>query len=120
MSKEFLKNLETKYGGCVSIAQAALLLQLSERQLMQAMVAGAVIAADCDNRYMFPVFQFKGGQILPGLTSLLSHTKGATPEEIMEFLWNPLGELTPIDMLLAGPTEVEMFEMTNAAMGWFL
>lgn len=108
--------LETMHGGCIPFAMAATRLNVSERVLMQKMVSNEVIAVDCDNRYMFPQFQFKNGGMLPGLPALLKACKNADPEWILSFLWRKLpGDLSAVDMLLAGVTEIELYALISLA-----
>lgn len=114
------EKLETMHGGSCSFAHAAVRLNVSERVLMQKMVSNDVIAVDCDGRYMFPIFQFKdngiGGDMLPGLPTLLRKCVNADPEWILNFLWRPVvGDLSAVDMLLAGVTEIELYALIALA-----
>ncbi len=110
------EKLETLHGGCISFAHAATRLGVSERVLMQKMVSGEVIAVDCDNRYMFPQFQFKDGGMLPGFITILKKCVNADPEWILNFLWKPVvGDLSAVDMLLAGVTEIELYALIALA-----
>lgn len=112
----FREHLETLHGGSISFAQAATRLGVSERVLMQKMVSGEVIAADCDDRYMFPQFQFKNGGMLPGLQTVLKKCVKADPEWLLSFLWRPVvGDLSAVDMLLAGVTEIELYALVALA-----
>lgn len=110
------EKLETMHGGSCSFAHAAVRLNVSERVLMQKMVSNDVIAVDCDGRYMFPQFQFKDSGMLPGFITILKKCVNADPEWILNFLWRPVvGDLSAVDMLLAGVTEIELYALIALA-----
>lgn len=111
-----LEKLETLNGGSISFSQASKRLGISERELMQKMVAGQVIGVDCDDRYQFPQFQFKGTGLTPGFSEVLSKCVNADPEWVFRFFTEETANgLSPADMLVAGVTEIEMYALIAMA-----
>lgn len=108
MTEALLRKLETRYGGSITFARAASVLGISERKLLEKVVAGEVLAIDHDNQYYFPMFQFKNNGIVPGLSGILKGVK-APSEEILDFLLEEfMNGDNPIDLLRQGVTEVEL------------
>lgn len=119
MTEALLRKLGSHYGGSIPFARAATLLGISERVLMQRMVANEVLAIDFDNQFHFPMFQFHGMKVVPGLSSILKSFK-APPEEIVDILLEEfMGGKTPVDLLREGITEVEMYALTEALTDYF-
>lgn len=119
MTEELIRRLQAHHGGTIPFARAATLLGISERVLMQRMVASEVLAIDFDNQYHFPMFQFHGMKVVPGLSHILKSFT-APPEEIVDILLEEfMGGKTPVDLLREGITEVEMHALTEALTDYF-
>lgn len=120
MTEALLRKLETRYGGSIPFSRAATLLRISERVLLQKVVANEVLVIDHDNQYHFPTFQFVNGGIIPGLSGVLKSAK-APQEEVLYLLLEECmgGDSTYIDVLKAGITEVELDYLTETLEAYF-
>lgn len=119
MTEALLRKLDAHHGGSIPFARAATLLGISERVLMQRMVAGEVLAIDFDNQYHFPMFQFHGLRVVPGLSHILKSFK-APPEEIVNMLLEEfMNGMSPVDLLKEGITEAEMHAVTETLTAYF-
>ena len=120
MTEALLRKLETRYGGSIPFSRAATLLRISERVLLQKVVANEVLVIDHDNQYHFPMFQFVNGKIIPGLSGVLKAAK-APQEEVLCILLEECigGDSTYIDLLKAGITEVELNYLTETMEAYF-
>lgn len=92
------------------------LLGISREALRQRVAAGKVLALPTDhpNRRLYPAFQFKEGDTLPGLTDVLhaffaeTHGSGpasVSPHTVASWLVGPkaaLDDRSPVDILRAG------------------
>lgn len=108
MSEAILHTLQANYGGTIPFARAATLLCISERALLQRLVNGEVLALDHLHQYHFPMFQFKGNGMIPGLSEILKVAKAPT-EEVLDYLLDKsIGGLSTIDLLREGITEAEL------------
>lgn len=119
MTEALLRKLDGKYGGSIPFSRAATTLGISERVLMQRVVAGEVLAIDHDNQYHFPTFQFTSKGMIPGLGAILKHAK-APAEEVLDLLLEDfMNGDNPIDLLKQGITEVELQVVTEAMDAYF-
>ena len=120
MVEALLRKLETRYGGSIPFSRAAVLLRVSERVLLQKVVANEVLVLDHDNQYHFPMFQFVMGGIIPGLAGVLKSAK-APQEEVLSILLEEClgGDTTYVDLLKAGITEVELNYLTETLEVYF-
>ena len=120
MTKDLIRALETRYGGTIPFSRAAVLLGVSERVLLQKVVANEVLVLDHDGQYHFPTFQFVNGNIIPGLAGVLKAAK-APQEEVLSILLEKCfgDDTTYIDLLKAGITEVELNYLTETLEAFF-
>jgi hypothetical protein len=120
MIESLLRTLEARYGGSIPFARAATLLGVSERVLLQKVVAREVMVLDHDNQYHFPVFQFVNNGIIPGLSGILKSSKAPNEEVLSILLEKCLGDdSTYVDLLKSGITEVELNYLTETLEAYF-
>jgi hypothetical protein len=119
LTEALIRKLETRYGGSVPFSRAATLLGVSERVLMQRMVAGEFLAVDHDNQFHFPMFQFTGRGMIRGLSQILKSAKAPTEEVLYLLLEEFMDGHNPIDLLKEGITEVELNEVTETLEAYF-
>jgi excisionase family DNA binding protein len=104
--------LRAAEGGSISSSQAASRLGISRTTLLSWYRTGKILGWRQGSAVRFPVWQFKGGRLLPGLAEVLEMANSGQAllddDGRMLFLLSNLGVLSsrrPIDLLREGDVE---------------
>jgi len=93
-------------GGCASGEEAAVILGVSRQAVDKARKESRLLALPRgQNRYIYPVWQFDRGKILPGLKDVYRQLPAMGPWAIASFMLSPntqLNDTSPLDKLRLG------------------
>ena len=99
------RELLEQEGGVVSPSSAAKLLHISRQAVGQRRVAGKLLGVETPTGYLYPIWQFDGSELLPGIEETLAVLKDH--DSWMQFIFfltsnDATGGRRPLDLLRKG------------------
>ncbi len=92
-------------GGCVNAADAAKQLGITEVELERIRSSNQLLAVDVDSKFQYPIWQFEGANLVPGLQEILEILGDDDPWSNFIFLLGhdyAVDGCRPIDKLRVG------------------
>ncbi len=100
---EFKRDLVERAGGALTAEQVRKLLNYKSVQAVhKALASRRLLAVDDNDRKLYPVFQFDGAAIVPGMAAVLAAVPTTSPWALLQFMVDGddgLGDERPVDML---------------------